>query len=354
MSLIGTILYFLKQRGFKNILPTEGPVVWAYVLRSRSTLCDNQSVELTHLPREVLQSSTVEALIAQNEDLSARLKVSLRKLSVLETEKEKLSNQLESLRQQFNLLDDQIQILQEKDASWKKKWDQILKEREGQEHRILHLQQLLENAATAEARFRKYQEKIKTQVKPYVQSLKSFCEEIKIQNQQLQSKADEKEPLCNNLQFQILEVHESWNQFKQNQEQRLQTTIRSSETAQQNLQTLLQDLTDKNASLARRNFQLENAQNQVNELENQVIALQRNNEILQTEASAKNDAVELRKSLERTTQDQLEQIDNLRRLWKSKDEEAQQYKLRFQALEKLNLELSKALQKNSLSPAADL
>jgi chromosome segregation ATPase len=78
-----------------------------------------RKLDLSHLPLPVLRSGSVEALIAQNEDLMARLTVTLRRLSLLEETNGSLAGEKTQLERQLQGLSDQFLIHQKKDEYWK-------------------------------------------------------------------------------------------------------------------------------------------------------------------------------------------------------------------------------------------
>ncbi len=90
--------------------------------------------DFSHLPKEILKSSTVENLISQNEDLMARLKVSLRRLSLLENENQRLIDDANKARIAQSSVADQVLVFKEKDSLWRQKVDQLEREK-GHPHR---------------------------------------------------------------------------------------------------------------------------------------------------------------------------------------------------------------------------
>lgn len=71
-------------------------------------------VDLSALPSNVVRSGAVEALLNQNEDLMARLSVSLRRISTLEDKLSHASQANEKVKFQYENLKDQVFILKEK------------------------------------------------------------------------------------------------------------------------------------------------------------------------------------------------------------------------------------------------
>lgn len=76
-----------------------------------------KGLDFNEIPVAALKSSTLESLISQNEDLMARLSVALRKVNELEEHNTQLEDDRKSLKSRFDILKDQILVLQEKDRS---------------------------------------------------------------------------------------------------------------------------------------------------------------------------------------------------------------------------------------------
>lgn len=76
-----------------------------------------KGLDFNDIPVSALKSSTLESLISQNEDLMARLSVSLRKVNELEEYTAQLEEDRKHIRARFDILKDQILVLQEKDKS---------------------------------------------------------------------------------------------------------------------------------------------------------------------------------------------------------------------------------------------
>lgn len=72
--------------------------------------------DLSQIPDHILRSSAVETLIAQNDDLMARLSVSLRRNAGLEDAQANLEKTNRILTHKLDILNDQILVLKEKDA----------------------------------------------------------------------------------------------------------------------------------------------------------------------------------------------------------------------------------------------
>ena len=75
------------------------------------------AIDTTHIPKDVLRTGAVESLISQNEDLMARLKVLIRRQSHLETQLADLEKIKQTAAHRFEIINDQLAVYREKDAS---------------------------------------------------------------------------------------------------------------------------------------------------------------------------------------------------------------------------------------------
>lgn len=76
---------------------------------------------LDQLPLEILHSATVEMLIQQNEDLSSRLKVNIRRNSILEQKILDFEKRMQLMAQQKENIEAQNQIIKERENIWQEK-----------------------------------------------------------------------------------------------------------------------------------------------------------------------------------------------------------------------------------------
>ncbi|HWU43791.1 MAG TPA: hypothetical protein VN132_10145, partial [Bdellovibrio sp.] len=74
-----------------------------------------KGIDFSDLPVERLKSSTLESLINQNEDLMARLSVSLRRANEFEDRIQTLESENSTLRARFQTIKDQYLLVSEKD-----------------------------------------------------------------------------------------------------------------------------------------------------------------------------------------------------------------------------------------------
>lgn len=135
---------------------------------------------LSQLPAHILHSGTVETLLGQNEDLMARLKVNIRRNSILEQQIMEQDRQTAELKGAHASLLAQFQVLQEKDEMLREK-SQTFDIRTEELKNQLELMQIRVEAAeerSAELRAgiqfeRTYRRRIRAWVRPFIDGLKS-------------------------------------------------------------------------------------------------------------------------------------------------------------------------------------
>lgn len=146
----------------------------------------NQLPAAPQIPIELLKSATVQSLISQNEDLSARLNVAIKRQMLLENENEILKTSSQGLQTQFAAFSDQILIWKEKEKFWKSKYEQLEQNYSQLKGRFPELEEMEHSIG----RYRRYHEKVKVQIKPFIQQLKTYAEnlgsEIRMLNKEIE------------------------------------------------------------------------------------------------------------------------------------------------------------------------
>lgn len=342
------------QREVGNIpLPDEMPMPFNY----------------SHLPKEILKSSSVESLISQNEDLSTRLKVALRRLALLENENQKLGDEAQRARLSQTAVADQVLIFKEKDNLWKQKLQQAEKEKEVQAEKAIAYQSKLEKIVGEVERYRKYHDRIKTQVKPYIHQLKEYSRSLEEKTAQLTQENSRSEAQLSDLRFQIMEVTKVSRQQIELHEKKAQEMIHFYEAQIESQKNELHNMDLLNQELEVKAIKLNKALEKQDELENQVVEILRSKEEIKarleqevlrlqdksSELHRNNKRLEIEhadlqelalsnemqiKSLQKEKQDLTEQLDSLRYMWNAKVEETEKLKTAIQSLERLNVDLS--------------
>lgn len=328
--------------------------------------------DLSHLPKEILKSSTVENLISQNEDLMARLKVALRRLSILETDNQKLSEEANKARLSQSSVADQILVFKEKDHLWRQKVDQLEREKEIYSEKLRQLSEKMKNMGADLSRHVKYHDRIKNQVKPYISQLKEYSKLQDSKVQELESSLSQKEALLRDLRHQIIEVTKNSKYQIEASEKKSQEMVTFYEEQIQNLTRDLQGLQQTQEELEIRTLKLHSALERQDILENEVVTLRRSKEDLKerledeierkqeriSELARQNQklgvehadlqirVVEDQEKIQRLEKDNFqlqEQLESLRYMWSAKNDEHEKLKVATSALERLNLELSQKL-----------
>lgn len=343
-----------SQKSVENIpLPDEIPPGFNYA----------------HLPKELLKSSSIENLISQNEDLMTRLTVALRRLSLLENDNQKLSDETHRARMSQSAVADQILIFKEKDHLWKQKLNQAEVEKEVQVEKARALQSQVQKLTGEVDRFRKYHDRIKTQVKPYIHQLKEYSRSLEEKTERLSQEKSKQEAQLSDLRFQIMEVTKNSRAQIEARERQMQELVQFYEQQIQTQADEVQSLNDLNKELEGKALRLNKSLEKQDELENQVVELMRSKEELKirlekevvrlqdkaSELQRANKRYEIEhadlqelalsnegqiKNLQKEKQDLNEQLDSLRYMWNAKMEETEKLKSAIQSLERLNVDLS--------------
>jgi|GEM_PF-917479 len=328
--------------------------------------------DFSHLPKEILKSSTVENLISQNEDLMARLKVALRRLSILETENQKLSEETTKARISQSSVTDQILVWKEKDALWRQKVDQLEREKEIQGEKLKALEERTRNMSAELTRHVKYHERIKNQVKPYISQLKEYSRTQDIKLHELENSLAQKEAQLRDMRHQVIEVTKNSRYQVEASEKKAQEMVQFYEQQIQGLNRELQMLHQIQEELEVKSMKLHAALERQDTLENEVVTLRRSKEDMKerlekeierqqeriSELSRQNQKLgvehadlqirvvedqERIQKLEKENFQYIEQLESLRYMWNAKNEEHEKLKVAAAALERLNIELSQKL-----------
>lgn len=328
--------------------------------------------ERKHIPADLLKTTTVENLISQNEDLMERLKVSLRRLSTMELENQKLAETARKAVLSQTALKDQFMILREKDQAWKNRTDILETEKQVLSEKSRALEERTQQLQASVDRFQKYHDKVKTQVKPYIAQLKEY-------SRSLEEKISKNENLCqhqlatiNDLRTQIIEITKASKlqieiETKRNREltEFYETQLDSLQKEVENLREVRQENDFKtlklNKALERQDWleneviqitrskdelkfrletELENLQSRIQEVSRQNQRLGIEHADLQVRVTEDSQSLQ---SLKSENEQLREQLESLRYMWTAKNEESEKLKAALGGLEKLNLELSQRL-----------
>ena len=325
--------------------------------------------QLQRVPKDILRSSSIESLISQNEDLMARLKVTIRRLSLLEAENQRLAEESQKAKLGQNASQDQLLVLKEKDRMWRAKAEQAERERDIIKEKSLHLETAFRRLQSEVERYKKYHERIKNQVKPYVAQIKEYSRSLEQKNQTLESQHARNEALIRDLRHQMGEVTKHARLQVDNQEARLQELTAFYEEQLKTAQKQLSQMGELQAELEVKTTRLNKALEQADTFENEVINLRRHNEEMKARLEADISRLQSRQSeltrqnqklgmehsdlqirvmedqtkiqkMQQDNDDLQQQIESLRYMWTQKNEETERLKAALQSMERLNIDLS--------------
>ena len=234
--------------------------------------------DLSHLPKEILKSTTVENLISQNEDLMARLKVTLRRLSALENENQRVIEEANKIKLSQSSVSDQIMVYKEKDSMWKSKVDHAEREKEIHQEKAIALSQRVQSLTAELARHEKYHDRIRTQVKPYLTQLKEYSKTLEIKVDQLEKAGQKNEALLRDLRQQIIDVTKNSKYQVESADKKAQELVRYYEEQVERLSNEVSQLKETQELLEVRTTKLNAALERQDTLENEVINLRHSKE----------------------------------------------------------------------------
>lgn len=323
----------------------------------------------SYVSKDLMKSATVENLISQNEDLMQRMKMFTRRMASLEDLNQELQTENFNQKNQILNFQDQVQVLKEKDNAWKCKVDEMEASFETMASRIRKLEPLVAEVE----RFKKYHDKIRIQVKPYISSLKKSREEADVTASKLQSQLSLKDSQLQDVRMQMQELlKHTKNQIEEVQKQRLdvielaekQKQILADENRSLKLevrmnQDQLKKMTlsiENQAYLENRVIELERSKSELkSRFETEVLRIQEKlnaNTGAQTRLEIENQDLKeyikseqtQRANNEQETIQLRKQLESIRFMWNQKNEESERLHQSLNALEKLNLSLSQKLQ----------
>lgn len=315
--------------------------------------------DLSKVPISVIHSATVETLISQTEDLTARLKVQIRRNAVLERRALELEEASKILEKDLNSLKNQQEIFHEKDLSQTDKIHNLQSNIDSQKQELSLLEvRYSELHSLSKKRDEDSQQAIQT-LQQKIQELERLLplekENFTLQDENsfLKRKIEE---LCAYLQKKEEEAKEF----------RLQIQKKSEAIAQmeQTIQTLTQQVEFSRKAIEEKT-ELENALI-LKEREKEHATSHLSNELMNTRQELKNlQLIAKNMSAERSqlssqlktceetintlSKDNAElekQIENLQNLWYKLQAEHEKEKVKTTALSKLNRELSVELQRS--------
>lgn len=319
--------------------------------------------DLSKVPLSVIHSATVETLISQSEDLSARLKVQIRRNAVLERRAMELEEKTKGIEKDLFTLQEQQELLKEKDGA------QSSKVRDLQSAVDMHKKELelLEMRYSELSALSQRREDEATQTILDLQTkLKELERLLPLENENFQFREENTflkgkiEELCNYLQK------------KEEDAKELRAQIATQRETNAQNETLIVQLKEQVAyhhKAAEAKAELENLlilkdrehEHKANHIANEVMVMRqelKNHQMMSKGLHSEKTQLEtqLRTCEETITgiskdNSELErQIENLQNLWYKLQAEYEKEKIKTTALTKLNRELSVELQRSKNTP----
>lgn len=359
-----------------NFLTKDGCICQTEVMQDETTPDQIPNGISTIRTSDYAESSpSLDAVIAQNDDLMARLKVTLRRLSLLETEHGDLKKDLIVQNNWNRNLKDQLAVWKEKENLWTAKKQQLEAELQLQENKDVVIKDL-----TAElSRLTRYRSRVQTWVKPYLHQLKDFANRLGHELKYTRTQLDTQTSVLENLQGQHTSLRNEFDTLNSRHHIEMQALAESRDAIRKAFERQVLELEASNASLKQSAEQLPLALDRQDALENMNIQLRRErdellNKFASERSEIRNQTQNLQqelakrqiiiddlkqksaqqdsqlKKLESTNRDLGHQLDSTRQLWNTKSEEVEKFKLSLRSLEKINADLSRQLASNRPKP----
>ena len=316
------------------------------------------------------RSQTISTLMTQNEELVARLNVTLRSMNLIEIENESLKQQSIDLQTRFKAFSDQIMIWKEKEKFWKSKNFNLEAQLSDIKRRFPEFEQM-ENKIN---RLQKYHEKVKTQVKPFITNLKAYSESLAREVRSLNTDLETREAELYKLKIELQDSYKESQDILESEKSKHLELLTHFENDREAMQKTLSELEEKISHLEFKLQDYEITKVREDDLENLTISLTREkheasiqyeekivsleeeivrltefkNDILnQIEAVAsESEKIESENSdLKSTVLEQKESLDSTRMLLKGKCDEVEKLQEIIKTHEKINSELQKKLTK---------
>lgn len=319
--------------------------------------------------KQVNQSNTaLDQMINQNEDLQARLNMSLKKIAQLENHNQNIENNLKKFEVERQSFNDRLNLLREKETILRSK----LKEFDEIKLTNSNLQISIDEKNRQIDRYKKYADKMQNQVRPYIKNLKDYISSLIFQNESQTQQIASFDQKIKNLQVDLERAHEQLMIQKIQNEQNQVQFVNQWQTEKENHLMEIEYLKNKSSELETKVQRLDQTLAREDELENLVISLNReikNKTIKQNEELEKqtlliqelraariDNSIEieslkenLKNSILQTSQSELilselqKQNAEFKNIIKEKTDEITSLKQNHGSLEKLNHELNSRL-----------
>lgn len=317
-------------------------------------------------------SLSLETLLSIQDQNNEKLKVTLRRLSIYENEIAELKKKIEEVNHEKALTSDQVFVLREKDKASKLSINELAELNEVLEVKNAMLTEKMQAQNVEIHRLQRYQEKIKTQVKPYFSQLKDYSKSLESQHKKTVEQMAQKELALRELRTQMNELIKNYTAQIDADNSKMSKITDSFENEILALKTELRETHAKLGHSEQICAENQEYYNRFLEIENQKIELERlveskYAETTQLTADFRTKEIELKKSTykhetenkdlritlsmlnkenQELTQKNLDieqQLESMKFLWNQKNKETDKLKSALASLENINVELSKQL-----------
>ena len=309
--------------------------------------------DLSSIPYHVLHSGTVETLIGQSEDLMARLKVNVRRNSLLEqqiNEQERIASELTRVNA---TLTSQLQVFQEKDRMFR---DKAMRESDQTETLKREIETLRARLTIAEGMRSavRYVRRVRLWVRPLLERL---SEDLEREKKARMSREAQVSDLRARLAEVVVHSQGLERQFTRDQTK----LIDQYEAAQRKMEAQLEKLMNETRALREKAARMDELNVAKTEIENRVIFLERQNFDLESQMTAfrkeaktltleaahrDKDLQDRREECERLKDANArlqDQFESLQAVWADSQKRLEASKLQQETLNRLNQELSRQL-----------
>ena len=333
--------------------------------------------DLTGLPAHILHSGTVETLIGQNEDLMARLKVNVRRNSVLEQQihqQEQINSEL--ARSNGSLLS-QLQVFQEKDRLWRDKSAKVDNQQEALRSETEMLKAKLRSSEERNASLKRagvFRRRVLRWVRPMIDRLiakskadqaakarsDAMVSELRARVSDLVQHTQGMQNQFSKDQAKLVEQYETKYKFLKSDLDKSMADAKLMREKAQRLDSLIEQkalLENRVVFLERKAMESEKARlSELKSLQAQLTEFRTEAKTLAAEMSSKDSEInDLKKTIEdlKTERERLQdQFESMQTVWSESQKRMEGMKLQSETLNRLNQELSRQLKEQRKHPGA--
>jgi chromosome segregation ATPase len=324
--------------------------------------------DLSQLPVHILHSGTVETLIGQNEDLMARLKVNVRRNSVLEQQIYQQEQINAELGRANGSLMSQLQVFQEKDRMWRDKSAKIDGQQEGMKGELEMLRAKLRASEERNVSLKRagvFRRRVQRWVRPMIdrliakskadQAAKSrsdaLVSELRTRVSDLVQHTQGMQNQFSKDQAKLVEQYELKYKFLKTDLDKAIADAKLMREKAQRLDSLVEQkalLENRVVFLERKGAEIERTRlEEMKCLQEQTTEFRKEAKSLALDTAAKDaEIMELKKAMEelRAERDRLQdQFESMQSVWSDSQKRMESMKLQSETLNRLNQELSRQL-----------